>query len=215
MRARPSSKAVSLLAVTTNRVSALASRGRGLVAVLKDGLVTCPDFELRHADRPPSPAAAIAVGQQSALVHLMYDKPAAAREAKISLSPCLEPDCKSSSDQLSTLLPAPCRTNLDLSVMTDSPAPREPRDPREQPILDRLLEIRTQLSLLKQDKSTYIKSQDVTNLYNDVIDQVHALNEIRVKKIDEQNRGESSSTGYHTQCLTALGPSWNVIPDMC
>ncbi|KAJ9665083.1 hypothetical protein H2201_004743 [Coniosporium apollinis] len=72
--------------------------------------------------------------------------------------------------------------------MTDSPAVRIPLDPNEQPILDRLLSIRTQLELLKQDKSTYVKSQDVINLYNQVVDQVELLNGIRTQKRHEQNR---------------------------
>lgn len=75
--------------------------------------------------------------------------------------------------------------------MTDSPAVRIPLDPHEQPILDRLLSIRTELELLKQDKSTYVKSQDVINLYNQVVDQVELLNGIRTQKRHEQNRGEA------------------------
>jgi hypothetical protein len=76
--------------------------------------------------------------------------------------------------------------------MTDSPAPRIPLDPEEQPILDRLLEIRTKLELLKQDKSTYVKSQDIIELYDQVIAQVSDLNQIRTTKRLEQNRGLSS-----------------------
>ena len=72
--------------------------------------------------------------------------------------------------------------------MTDSPAYRLPNDPKEQPILDKLLLIRDHLSILKQDKSTYVKSQDVMKYYNQVIDQVGALNKIRETKRDEQNR---------------------------
>lgn len=73
--------------------------------------------------------------------------------------------------------------------MSDSPAVRIPLDPKEQPILDRLLEVRTRLELLKQDRSTYVKSQDVISLYDQVIEQVHVLNGIRRTKRDEQNRG--------------------------
>ena len=75
--------------------------------------------------------------------------------------------------------------------MTDSPAVRAPLEPREQPILDSVLHIRDRLSLLKQDKTTYIKSQDVIALYNDVIEQVALLNAIREDhgKPLEQNRG--------------------------
>lgn len=75
--------------------------------------------------------------------------------------------------------------------MTDSPAVHAPLDPKEQPILDAVLMARDKLSLLKQDKSTYIKSQDVLALYDEVIDHVQQLNVIReqYKKPLEQNRG--------------------------
>ncbi|KAK5110724.1 hypothetical protein LTR62_005601 [Meristemomyces frigidus] len=72
--------------------------------------------------------------------------------------------------------------------MTDSPAYRLPLDPQEQPILDRILHIRDNLSLLKQDRSTHIKSQDVIHHYNELIEQVDKLNAIRETKRDEQNR---------------------------
>ncbi|KAI9777410.1 MAG: hypothetical protein M1816_004733 [Peltula sp. TS41687] len=72
--------------------------------------------------------------------------------------------------------------------MTDSPALHEPLDPKEQPILEDLLSLRAKLSLLRQDKTTYIKSQDVLPLYEQVIEQVHLLNDIRADKRGEQNR---------------------------
>ncbi|KAF2833944.1 hypothetical protein CC86DRAFT_365703 [Ophiobolus disseminans] len=72
--------------------------------------------------------------------------------------------------------------------MTDSPLPRIPLDPKEQPILDKLQSIRTELELLKRDRSTYVKSQDVLNLYDQVIEQVIILNEIRETKRLEQNK---------------------------
>ena len=76
--------------------------------------------------------------------------------------------------------------------MTDSPAVHAPLDPREEPILSRLLDLRDQLSLLKQDRSNYIKSNDVIHLYDQVIEQVHLLNTIREEhaKPLENNRGE-------------------------
>ena len=51
----------------------------------------------------------------------------------------------------------------------ESPAVPVPLDPREQPILERLLRTRDALLLLKQDKSSYIKSRDVLPLYEEVI----------------------------------------------
>lgn len=72
--------------------------------------------------------------------------------------------------------------------MSDSPAFRHPLDPNEQPILDALLNIRDHLSILKQDRSTYVKSEDVIKYYDQLIQQVEALNKIRMHKRDEQNR---------------------------
>ena len=73
-------------------------------------------------------------------------------------------------------------------TMTDSPAYRLPLDPTEQPILDRILNIRDHLSILKQDRSTYVKSSDVLKYYNQLMEQVELLNKIRETKRDEQNR---------------------------
>ena len=80
--------------------------------------------------------------------------------------------------------------------MTDSPNLVGSLDPQEQAIHDALLELRDQLTLLKQDKSTYIKSQDVLRLYEEVNDQVHQLNNISIvqKKKTGQSRGWSPSS---------------------
>ena len=61
----------------------------------------------------------------------------------------------------------------------ESPALPVPLDPREQPILERLLRTRDSLLLLKQDKSSYIKSRDVLPLYEEVIQEVEKLNAAR------------------------------------
>ncbi|PLB46918.1 hypothetical protein P170DRAFT_438618 [Aspergillus steynii IBT 23096] len=61
----------------------------------------------------------------------------------------------------------------------DSPAVPAPLDPQEQPILDRLLHTRDALLLIKQDKSSYIKSRDVLPLYEEVIGEVEKLNAVR------------------------------------
>lgn len=75
--------------------------------------------------------------------------------------------------------------------MTDSPAVQAALDPQEEPILKDILTLRDQLLLLKRDKSTYIKSHDVLELYDRVVEQVHLLNGIRKEhgKPLEQNRG--------------------------
>ena len=76
--------------------------------------------------------------------------------------------------------------------MSESPFVAAPLDPREKPVLDALLLIRDKLLLLKQDKSTFVKSGDVLPLYEDVIEQVRVLNDIRTDKHLEQNRGKSA-----------------------
>lgn len=63
--------------------------------------------------------------------------------------------------------------------MADSPITNAPVGPQERPILDKLLLTRDKLLLLKQDKSTYVKSSDVLPLYEQVIEQVSVLNEVR------------------------------------
>ncbi|KAI9829783.1 MAG: hypothetical protein M1819_006020 [Sarea resinae] len=72
--------------------------------------------------------------------------------------------------------------------MTDSPAVQAPVDPREQPILDQTLRIRDSLYLLKQDRSTYIKSRDVISLYDQLTEQVQSLNSLRADKRLQQSR---------------------------
>ena len=74
--------------------------------------------------------------------------------------------------------------------MADTPTAQLPIDPREQPVLDQLLAIRTSLTLLKQDRSTYVKSSDVIPLYDQVIAQVKILNDLRSDHPREENRGE-------------------------
>lgn len=71
----------------------------------------------------------------------------------------------------------------------DTPSVPAPRDLREQAILARLSIIRDKLLLLKQDRSTYIRSQDVIPLYDQTIEQVKELNDVRVETGNhEENR---------------------------
>ncbi len=78
--------------------------------------------------------------------------------------------------------------------MADSPVLHAVLDLNEETILVSVLQIRDNLQLLKQDKSTYVKSQDVLSLYDQVIEQVQLLNVIREQygKPLEQNRGQFS-----------------------
>ncbi|KAK9356969.1 hypothetical protein V1505DRAFT_360588 [Lipomyces doorenjongii] len=60
----------------------------------------------------------------------------------------------------------------------------------EQAILQKLIAIRTRLTTLKQDRSTYLKSSDVNTVYEQTIDEVRKINHIREDPSlhDEQNR---------------------------
>ncbi|KAF4978987.1 hypothetical protein FZEAL_4718 [Fusarium zealandicum] len=71
----------------------------------------------------------------------------------------------------------------------DTPAIPLPRDPRERAILDKLVMIRDHLLLLKQDRTNYIRTQDVMPLFDQTMDQVKELTVIRDETGDkEENR---------------------------
>ncbi|KAJ8102637.1 hypothetical protein POJ06DRAFT_245191 [Lipomyces tetrasporus] len=60
----------------------------------------------------------------------------------------------------------------------------------EQAILQKLIAIRTRLTALKQDRSTYLRSSDVNTVYEQTLDEVRKINNIRAEPSlhDEQNR---------------------------
>lgn len=72
--------------------------------------------------------------------------------------------------------------------MSDSPILNAPVGPAEKPILEKLLLVRDKLLLLKQDKSTYVKSTDVLPHYDEVTELVHQLNDVRGQDHLVQNR---------------------------
>jgi hypothetical protein len=53
--------------------------------------------------------------------------------------------------------------------------------------------LRDQLTLLKQDRTTYVKSSDVMPLYDKVVEQVRLLNDIRAEKPTEDNQGSDTA----------------------
>jgi len=65
-----------------------------------------------------------------------------------------------------------------------------PKDAHEQVILEKLQAIRDRLLLLKQDRTQYIRTQDVMHLYNQIIEQVRLLNEVREAAHTGENRRE-------------------------
>ncbi|KAK3365695.1 hypothetical protein B0T24DRAFT_396307 [Lasiosphaeria ovina] len=68
----------------------------------------------------------------------------------------------------------------------ETPAIPMPKDERERHILDKLSLIRDQLLLLKRDRTNYIRSQDVMVLYEQVVEQVKELNQIRKHEEDKR-----------------------------
>ncbi|KAF5573856.1 hypothetical protein FPCIR_13821 [Fusarium pseudocircinatum] len=71
----------------------------------------------------------------------------------------------------------------------ETPAIPMPRDPREQAILEKLQLVRDRLLLLKQDRTNYIRTQDVMPLFDETMDQVKELAIVRAETGDkEENR---------------------------
>lgn len=68
-----------------------------------------------------------------------------------------------------------------------------PKDSGEREILEQLTLIRDRLLLLKQDRANYIRSQDVFVLYNQTIEQVRLLNDLRKGQDKTENRGKKRS----------------------
>jgi hypothetical protein len=83
--------------------------------------------------------------------------------------------------------------------MADTPSIPLPLNPAEQPILERLQMIRDELMLLKQDRTTYVKTKDVMTLYDKLVDQVQQLSDIRAEKPEVENRGWSAPNVPATQ----------------
>ena len=75
--------------------------------------------------------------------------------------------------------------------MADTPSIPLPLNPAEQPILENLQLIRDELTLLKQDRTTYVKTKDVMVLYDKLVDQVQQLSDIRAEKPEVENRRQS------------------------
>ena len=63
-----------------------------------------------------------------------------------------------------------------------------PKDEREREILAKVTAVRDHLLLLKLDRTKYIRSQDVMQLYDQVLEQVKELNEVRKGETKNENR---------------------------
>lgn len=78
----------------------------------------------------------------------------------------------------------------------DTPKIPGPTDAGEQQVLEKLMAIRDQLQLRKSDRTTYVRTQDVMVLYNQTIEQVRILSEIRDGKPVEENQGTVTSDSH-------------------
>jgi phosphoglycerate-specific signal transduction histidine kinase len=88
----------------------------------------------------------------------------------------------------------------------DTPNLPPPLDPRERPVLESLRVLRDQLTLLKQDRTTYVKSSDVMPLYDKVVEQVKLLTDIRADKATEDNQGSAAAQTDALYILTLSRP---------
>lgn len=84
----------------------------------------------------------------------------------------------------------------------DTPVIPPPKDAREQEIMERLVAIRDQLLLLKQDRTKYIRSQDVIGLYEQTIEEIRKVNEIRGDAKDQA--GENRLDKIIESCFQLL-----------
>lgn len=85
----------------------------------------------------------------------------------------------------------------------ETPAIPLPKDAREREILDTLVGIRDHLLLLKRDRTKYIRSQDVMLVYDQVVEQVKQLNEIRKESGEKgENRCKLASPLTRAKRLT-------------
>lgn len=73
-------------------------------------------------------------------------------------------------------------------ITMETPAIPLPKDERERRILDTLTVIRDKLLLLKRDRTKYIRTQDVMELYDQLVEQVKQLNHIRKGEHKAENR---------------------------
>lgn len=83
----------------------------------------------------------------------------------------------------------------------ETPAIPPPTDPQEKQVLDQLSIIRDKLLLLKQDRTKYVRSQDVIPLYDQTIEQVRILNEHRSTS---ENREENRVDRVLDSCFQLL-----------
>ncbi|KAF3760645.1 hypothetical protein M406DRAFT_296025 [Cryphonectria parasitica EP155] len=84
----------------------------------------------------------------------------------------------------------------------ETPVVPPPQDARETEIMERLVAVRDQLLLLKQDRTKYIRSQDVMGLYDQTIEEVRKVTEIRA--VSNGDAGENRLDRVMESCFQLL-----------
>lgn len=84
----------------------------------------------------------------------------------------------------------------------ETPAVPAPQDAQEREILERLVTIRDALLLLKQDRTKYIRSQDVMGLYENIVDEVRKVTEAR--SMSSEGAGENRLDKVMESCFQLL-----------
>ncbi|KAJ2124612.1 hypothetical protein IW147_001577 [Coemansia sp. RSA 720] len=71
----------------------------------------------------------------------------------------------------------------------------------EQPVLNRLVGIRNQLAALKKDRGNYYRPNDIVGLYNDLLQQVWALHEVRTSEQHDNDAYKNRLDAVLDECF--------------
>lgn len=80
------------------------------------------------------------------------------------------------------------------TIKMDTPKFPPPSNEGEQEILQNLELVLAQLQIRRADRANYVRSQDVMELYDQTIEQVRKLTELRQGKKVAENRGMRGSS---------------------
>lgn len=100
------------------------------------------------------------------------------------------------------LLPCVVKKELVIQLVMETPAVPAPQDAQEREILERLVAIRDALLLLKQDRTKYIRSQDVMGLYENTVEEVRKVDEAR--SMGPEDAGENRLDKIMESCFQLL-----------
>lgn len=104
----------------------------------------------------------------------------------------------------------------------DTPKFPPPSDAAEQQVLQELELVLSELQIRRADRANYVRSQDVMVLYDQVIEQVRRLNEIRQGKKTQENRGAFPCGSYiyvYNSCTKLMAIQliglWTTVSNYC